>query len=339
MSKAGSSAYDAFMKTSARRARPGLAGVALFLVLFARPAFAQLVPELSGGPDEVILKNGGMVRGTIVTVDPEKSVTIFVMLTGEQRNIPWAEVERIDRGKFAASCPKLEAPKPEGLELRESPEREREREAAFARNERGVVRVLIDSTEPGMQLYRVNTNGSGRVQMIPGTVSAFPISDLICISPCEKVIDGRLGEQFFFGARGMPPSSPFQVFQQRGTLAAHVEPGSDARFITGVTLGVVGGLSVTFGSAVWILGYVEGDRQKKNVDGTPMINASGGIIVEHGPLIPEGRLAGPIAFGIGAAMLVGGIFLGRSGEISYSLSPKPGAASLSLSPAGFRLRF
>src|SRR5690242_19539570 len=56
----------------------------LGLLFGARDALAQRAPELTGA-DEVILKNGGMLRGTVVAIEPEKSVTIFVMLTGEQR--------------------------------------------------------------------------------------------------------------------------------------------------------------------------------------------------------------------------------------------------------------
>jgi hypothetical protein len=38
-------------------------------------------------------------------------------------------------------------------------------------------------------------------------------------------------------------------------------------------------------------------------------------------------------------MLVGGIFLGLSGETKYSLSPKESAPAIALSPAGVALVF
>jgi hypothetical protein len=104
-------------------------------------------------------------------------------------------------------------------------------------------------------------------------------------------------------------------------------------------LASVGVVSVTTGVTVFILGSIEGDIQKKNVDGTPMINASGGIIVERGPMIRGGTVAGPIVVGLGAIALISGIFLGRSGEMKYTLSAKPSAPSIGLSPAGVTLRF
>jgi len=165
------------------------------------------------------------------------------------------------------------------------------------------------------------------------------VSDLVCISPCDKLIDGRLGQQFFFGAAGMPPSSLFQVYQRRGVVSAQVEPGSDARFITGIMTGTLGGLTMLVGGALWALGYIEGDQQKQNADGTPMVDANGDIIIEHGPLIPGGRVGGPIAFGLGATSLVVGILLGRSGAMSYTLSPKSSGVSVGLSPTGFSVRF
>jgi len=335
----------------ARRISKGLStsslAAGLFFAFGAAPAHAQKAPELSTGLDEVILKNGGMLRGTVVAVEPDKSVTMFVMMTGEQRVIPWAEVARVDRGKNAALCPAPPAPRTQeaapssGLASSAEPPlaSQADLELAYARGEPGVVRLHIDSPEPGMQLYRVNTSPYPQYRTNPGTVAAFPLSDLICLEPCDKYLDGRLGQQFFFGGSNMPPSAPFQVYKRSGTLNASVEPGSDARFISGIMTGTLGGITTILGATVWILGVAEGDVQKKNPDGTPMVNAAGAPITERGPLLAGGDIAGPIAFGVGAAALVVGILVGRSGEISYTLSPKSPARSMHLSPAGLAMRF
>lgn len=306
----------------------------------ARPALAQHAPEIAQGADEVILKDGGMLRGTVVTVEPGRAVTLFVMLTGEQRIVPWAEVERVDRGKHA---PKAPAPAPPAAEP--SAERERERKArelelAHARGERGVVRVHIESNDPGVQLYRLNTTATpGAPLNGPGPLLPLPHSEVLCIGPCDKVIDGRLGEQFFFGGKDMPSSSTFQVFSRTGALGARVEPGSNGRVIGGLLLDVAGVCTITTGAAVAILGLVDADKQKRNPDGSPMIQANGAIIIERGPLLPGGEVAGPIMIGIGAAALVGGIFLGISGETKYSLSTGASAPAIGLSPTGVSLVF
>ena len=72
---------------------------------------------------------------------------------------------------------------------------------------------------------------------------------------------------------------------------------------------------------------------------TTVCQANGAIIIERGPLLPGGEVAGPIMIGIGAAALVGGIFLGISGETKYSLSTGASAPAIGLSPTGVSLVF
>jgi len=299
------------------------------------PALAQRAPDLTYGPDEVLLKDGGMLRGTVISVEPGRAVTLFVMLTGEHRIVPWAEVERVDRGKHAAPAAQAPADPAEAAKRKE-----RELNLAQARGERGVVRVHIDSDNPGVQLYRLNTSPSpGAIANPTSSLLPLPHSELICIAPCDKVIDGRLGEQFFFGGKDMPASSTFQVFSRTGALGARVEPGSDGRVIAGLLLDVTGVCSMTLGTGITILGFIDADRQRRNADGTPMTGAGGQPVVERGPIIPGGDIAGPIVLGAGALLLVGGIFLGISGETKYTLSAKGTAPSIGLSPTGVALRF
>src|SRR5688572_26530848 len=53
-------------------------------------------------PDEVVLKNGGMVRGTVLAIEPGTSVTIAVPGVEEPRVIPWDEVDEVERGKHGS---------------------------------------------------------------------------------------------------------------------------------------------------------------------------------------------------------------------------------------------
>ncbi|UQA59204.1 hypothetical protein [Polyangium aurulentum] len=298
-------------------------------------AFAQRAPDLTYGPDEVLLENGGMLRGTVVAMEPGRAVTLFVMLTGEQRVLPWAEVARVDRGKHPAPAAQTPADRTE-----EADRKARDAELAHTRGERGVVRVHIDSDNPGVQLYRLNTSPTPGVPMnTTSSLLPLPASELLCLAPCDKVVDGRLGQQFFFAGKDMPASSTFQVFSRAGALAARVEPGSDGRVIAGLLLDVTGACTLTLGIGITILGFVDADRQKRNPDGTPMIGADGGIIVERGPIVPGGDIAGPIVLGAGALVLVGGIFLGLSGETKFTLSTKGAAPSMGLTPTGLALRF
>ncbi len=52
-----------------------------------------------GGDDQIDFKNGGLLRGTIVALDPGKEVVILIEGTGDQRRVPWDEVARVNHGK------------------------------------------------------------------------------------------------------------------------------------------------------------------------------------------------------------------------------------------------
>ena len=49
------------------------------------------------GEDEVALKNGGSIRGTVVAVAPGESVKIIEMGSTETRTIQWSEVAEVQK--------------------------------------------------------------------------------------------------------------------------------------------------------------------------------------------------------------------------------------------------
>ena len=66
---------------------------------------AGAAADAHGGDDVVALKNGGMLRGTIVVIEPQKQVVILIQGTGEQRTVPWEEVDKVEPGKYAPAPP------------------------------------------------------------------------------------------------------------------------------------------------------------------------------------------------------------------------------------------
>ena len=66
------------------------------LSLLASSALAQ-----DPGVDEVTLKNGGSIRGTVISSEPGTSVKILEMGSKEPRVIPWAQVGDVEKGKYA----------------------------------------------------------------------------------------------------------------------------------------------------------------------------------------------------------------------------------------------
>src|SRR5687767_325635 len=93
---------------------PALAQTPVQEVGPSAPASAQ--PEAAAGDDLVVLQNGGMVRGKLLEVVPQTSVTIVSAATGQTRTIPWSEVAEVRRaGVTEVSAPPA-APAPEPAE-------------------------------------------------------------------------------------------------------------------------------------------------------------------------------------------------------------------------------
>jgi hypothetical protein len=59
------------------------------------------------GQDEVSLKGGGSMRGTVVVSEPGKSVEIVVAGQAQPRVIPWSEVVDVQKGKYAPQAPSV----------------------------------------------------------------------------------------------------------------------------------------------------------------------------------------------------------------------------------------
>jgi len=74
-----------------------------------------------------------------------------------------------------------------------------------------------------------------------------PIVRPLCEAPCDQIIDGRGGQSFFFGGRGVSNSKRFQLGHERGDLWVRVNPGSSAIRGGGVALTVIGSMAVLVG--------------------------------------------------------------------------------------------
>src|SRR5688572_540615 len=81
--------------------------IALGVLLFSWIAAADGTP-----PDIVRLRNGGMLRGTIVELKPGETVEIL-LLNGETRKIPMADVEYAGPAETPPEEP-MPAPEPLG---------------------------------------------------------------------------------------------------------------------------------------------------------------------------------------------------------------------------------
>jgi hypothetical protein len=207
--------------------------LAAITLLFSATAFAQ---EL--GQDEVTLKNGGVVRGTVIAAEPGLSVKILEFGQKEPRVIPWSQVSDVERGKYAPRRPAQPGPAGPGYGAPPAPPAPAEPQMGAP----GVVRLHIESPTPAQLIEHGGTaigsyGGYGVVihQMRP-----------VCMSPCDRVIDGTVGQQFSLTGE-FPPPPPFRLLNLRGDVDLEVKPGSRGGMVGGGTMVTLGGISLLTG--------------------------------------------------------------------------------------------
>jgi hypothetical protein len=133
----------------------------------------------------------------------------------------------------------------------------------------------------------------------------------VCASPCDRVIDGRGGQRFFFGGRGIPQSPRFRLANESGELTARVHAGSSGLRAYGIALVSLGSLAVLTGNGLLIGAAAAADS-----------HASGTVAKDL-------ELSGVISTAAGLSVLAGGIVMLVMGGTSYSLL-RSGAAPLGL---------
>ncbi|MDC3988117.1 hypothetical protein [Polyangium jinanense] len=234
---------------------------------------------------EIQLKNGGTMRGTIVTVEPGQRV--IVIIAGEQSVIPWAEIAKIVGGTQGSAAP---APTP-------AP-------APLAPAEGGPL-VHIESNWPDLELARIDGDvGGGHHQ--PEYVGPNTITKFMCRAPCDKLVDGRDGHRFFISGPGMVPTESFRLEGLEGHVTARVKGVSMARFTGGFLGTVLGGFFVLSGVAIAGMSYT--------IDTTPTPE-----VPDPARQINTVRTIGLVTLGIGAAGFIGGIMLLSEGRTRVEL--------------------
>lgn len=198
-------------------------------------------PTTALGPDEVLLQGGGFVRGTILEVVPDSKVVIIVDGTGERREIAMDQVVEVQRGKHAAAA----TPGPERLpRVDPAPP-----ELTPSRGRPIVHLELTRQTRRPVKLFEINSEivASGYNASLYGMNFST-----VCTAPCDKVVDGTRGQDFFLGTAetGLWTASRKLSFDDKeGTVNIRVKPGNRALRITGaILLGI--GIGCTIGGAV-----------------------------------------------------------------------------------------
>lgn len=162
-------------------------------MLSSTTAFAQ---EL--GSDEVSLKNGGSIRGTIVSVEPGNKVVILELGAKEPRTLTWAEVADVQKGKYVKPEPGPEGPGYEKPEPKEEPQEKPEKKKPKL-GDPGVVRLHVESPKP-VQIFQSRILARG---VIGGYGFVTGATAQVCSSPCDEIIETKPGDGF--GIQGDMP--------------------------------------------------------------------------------------------------------------------------------------
>jgi hypothetical protein len=204
------------------------------------------------GPDEVELLDGGFVRGTIVEVTPKVRVVIIPDGTNARREIAWADIADVGRGKHAGGAkgewPVEETPPP-------PPPKE----------EPGVAkpRVHLELTRPReVRLFEIDNEivASGYYGATYGMQFRA-----VCTAPCDRVIDATRGQDFFLatGQSSMTTASRrFSLDGKQGDVTIRVKPGNRGlRIVGAVLLGIgigclIGGAALAVPKSTRNIGYV-----------------------------------------------------------------------------------
>jgi hypothetical protein len=245
------------------------------------------------GNDEVMLKNGGSVRGTVVSSDPGQSVTILELGEKGPRVIPWDQVSGVERGKFAP--PPAAAAPPGGPQA-----------PALVPGTPGVVRLHVQSPVP-VEIYK-HRDSYGETSR--GNTIVLDTPRPVCASPCDVLVDGSRGREFSAAGEDAVESPRFSLAGLAGDQELDVSPGSPGLRAGGYLLLALAGIGVGAGTIVAFAGAV----------GTSPNPHGPGFIRNKGL-----ETAGFVMLGTGVAAAVGAIVaLAESGT---TIRLRPGGAS------------
>lgn len=287
---------------------PKTLAVALLAGLLSLSTVGRAAGDDARGQDEVTLKNGGTIRGTVVSSEPGTSVKIIELGDTQARVIPWSQVSDVEKGKYA---PRTDVqPGSAGLGYASAPPPPVAAPPAPEpkMGDPGVVRLHIDSPRPATVIEQ----RSALVGAYGGYGVVLAGERTVCTSPCDAVVDGSGGRVFRLASDAYPEPGPFGFTGMKGDVTMHLAPGSTGRRVGGVLAIVFGSIAVLTGAVLLPVG----------LDSTTT-DENTGVTVK----VPSSRAtsAGAGLLGGGIAAIVGGSVLFVTGATKMSLEPRSAA--------------
>jgi hypothetical protein len=228
------------------------------LVVLSSASSARAEPPPAAG-DVVTLKNGGIVRGTIVEAVPGKDARVQ-LVTGEITTIPWADVARIATADGALPRAAASAPPPLG--------------AAGGEVSLPAVRLHVDAPAD-LRVYGRQGEASEWAPM--------------CSGPCDKLVPVEW--EYQVRSEGVRPSAPFLLEPAPGgRVSVKVDPATTRAVVLGM-IGVIGGGVVTAtGLILWGVGAV-GQYTTYDNEGNPTTRSVGSAVEPTGIVLTAAGLA------------------------------------------------
>jgi hypothetical protein len=232
------------------RPRAFVAGVvALALAAPARASEPVATAPVDAPPtayDSVQLRDGTLLRGTIVELVPGKVVVIAVP-GGGTRTIAWAEVVGTALAGSGGSPvrPAIgpEGPVPEDIEPTPGPSRPR---------------ITIELARPG-EVHLLEAGWPVQAGYRPSR-AVYSAARSVCRAPCDRVIDGSAGNPFFFGGSRTVPSRVLYLKDLEGDYVARVKPGR-VGWLLGGAVAIGFGYAGTLGGGL-LVGLTRDDRPR-----------------------------------------------------------------------------
>jgi hypothetical protein len=235
--------------------------LALFalLAITATPSLAkaQETPAPSApvvaGDDEVVLKDGTALRGRLIHVDTDKSISIVVAGSNDLRTIPWASVARVEQNKYAPNQPQGAPTAPTAPPAAAPQAAPTAPPMDKGPLPLGVVRMHLDTSDQELQLYRW---GGVHAQVGGGHTGVNTDHKLLCYAPCDSVVDGRDGVEFLLSRRGVPWATPFRIDSFQGDLTIKPHAGDKTLQNVGFGVGAAGALAFASGLVALLGGVI-----------------------------------------------------------------------------------
>jgi hypothetical protein len=165
------------------------------------------------------MKNGGMLRGTLVDAIPGSQARIQ-LATGEIATVPWDSIGRIEHGAAG--------PRPGPPQV-----------APLPRRQGATVWVHVDGAE------------GAEIQQDAGDDEWT----MVCSAPCDLQLPA--GRNYRIGGGGLRASRPFHLAGAPGDhVNIDVNASSTSWFVMGIVIVPVGGLVMVIGLAVGLVGSI-----------------------------------------------------------------------------------